>query len=80
MSRPRDDGNEKVTITIARDDYERLSRLLKGLERIDSWCFINRKLGRLIFFGTIAGLVVLSQGIDAVRNIFGSLLGVLGRH
>jgi len=75
LSRPQDE-KEFINVSLPKDDFQRLSKLLETLRRIDGWCSINRAIGKFIIFGAIAVLVVLSQGFDAVRN----LLSGFGKH
>lgn len=71
----KDDG-DLINVVLRKEDYRRLSRLLETLRRIDGWCSVNRYLARIILYGGIAALIFLSQGLDAVRNLFSGM----GKH
>jgi len=65
-----------VNVMLPREDYRRLSKLLDTLRRVDGWCSINRSIAKIFLYGAIAALIVLSQVLDAIKNIFSSL----GKH
>lgn len=70
------DESEFVNVMLPREDYRRLSKLLDTLRRVDGWCSINRSIAKIFLYGAIAALIVLSQALDAVRNLFSGL----GKH
>ena len=41
------------------------------MERMDGWCVINRQLGKFVFFTAVGLLILLSQGLDAIKNLLG---------
>lgn len=53
------------------EDIERLKQLAKTLKRIDGWCKVNRAIGKFIIVTVIGLLILFSQGLDAIRNLFG---------
>lgn len=53
------------------EDIERLKQLAKTLKRIDGWCRVNRVIGKFIIITIIGSLILLSQGLDAIRNLLG---------
>ena len=53
------------------EEIERLKRVARVLARIEGWCLINRAIGKFIFFTVIGLLILLSQGLDAIKNLLG---------
>lgn len=70
------DDNELVTVILRKADYHRLTNLLAIFERVDGWCRVNRYIARIVLYGAIAGLIFISQALDAIRNLFSGL----GKH
>lgn len=69
MSNP--DNPEEFIKNLSTQDLLRLSRLLRTIERVEGWCKINRAIAKFIIYGGIAALIVLSQGIDAIKHLLG---------
>ena len=69
MSNPADEDH--ITVTLPKDDYQRLSKLLSTLKMVDGWCRINRAIAKFLIFGIITALIVMSQTLDAVKNLIG---------
>ena len=53
------------------ETWRRLLSLLKLMERMEGWCQVNRAVGKFVLFTIIAGLILFSDALDALRNLFG---------
>lgn len=73
---PPDVENDTVNVTLSSTDYQLFMTFISTLRRIDGWCKINKAIGKWLLFGGITLLILMSQGLDAVRN----LLGLSGKH
>lgn len=60
-----------VNVVLSYEDARRLQRLLSLWRSIDGWCRVNRFIGHVLFFGLLAAVILLSNALDAVRNLFG---------
>jgi len=57
------------------EDAKRLHRLISILRRIDSWCAVNRVIGRWFIFTILAALIIVMQGYDALVRVLGAIRG-----
>lgn len=53
------------------EEIERLRKIARVLARIEGWCSVNRSIGKFIFYAVIGLLILLSQGLDAIKNLLG---------
>jgi len=63
-------GNDPLK-TLSPEEVAALARIAKVYGRIEGWCKVNRAIGKFVFFTVIGLLILLSQGLDAIRNLFG---------
>ena len=56
---------------LSPEEIERLQRLAALLKRVDGWCRVNRSIGKFIIVTVIGLLIIMSQGLDAIRNLLG---------
>lgn len=65
------DEAKKFLEKLDADDLRRLSWLLAIVGRIEGWCAVNRWIGKVILVGGIGALILLSNVVDAVKNLIG---------
>lgn len=53
-----------------KEDIDSLTTILAIWRKAQGWCAINRWLFRWVVFGLIAALIIASQFVDAVKNLF----------
>ena len=53
-----------------KEDIETLARIIAVFRKAQGWCAINRWLFRGVFFGVVGIIILTSQGIDAIKNLF----------
>lgn len=71
-----DNSDEQVTVTLPRRKADLLLRLLDSVETIEGWCRFNKWIGKWILIGGLTAIIILSDAIDGLKNIFHSL----GKH
>jgi hypothetical protein len=67
-------SNPDDPINVAFDDLtseqrKSLIRLANAWSRVEGWCLVNRAIGRVILIGGLGLIILLSQSIDAIKNL-----------
>lgn len=68
---PPPDDPAKFIASLEPDDLRILSWLIKTLRMVDGWCRVNRAIGKFLIVGLLLGLIMLSNALDAVKNLLG---------
>lgn len=55
---------------LSEDELKALKSLAKLWARVEGWCAVNRWIGKTLIIGGVGLLILLSQGLDAIKNIF----------
>lgn len=67
MSNPDSDNLNLESLT--PEQRKALIRLATAWAKVEGWCLINKAIGKFVIFGGLGIIILLSQGIDAIKNL-----------
>lgn len=68
MSNP-DEQDEIKFDDLTNEQRKSLIRLANAWARVEGWCLINKAIGRVVLIGGLGVIILLSQSIDAIKNL-----------